>query len=317
MTEEMRHIPRITPAEKGKLNLKRFRVPYRIYGRRGPVIVCVNGAQQTMASWHAAVLKFSSSYRILLYDAPGQSRGSILSGSFAVGIDEQVEVLGDLIRAILGTQEALHLVGASWGAVIAAIYAARYPDRVKFLLLASFGLQPSPKMMQVVEGARKLYFSEHRSDGAKLIIDTFGQRLSEENKRRMNLQFQNLTDEQFDSFYEHIKVIAATSHLTDYADLGNIRAKTVIINGADDRLLDNRDLQTASKLIPHSEVLIVPEAGHFLHLEREAILDIYADYLKANVPVFFTEPGQERVRESARIYERNKSVDGENQAAQG
>ena len=94
----------------------------------------------------------------------------------------------------------------------------------------------------------------------------------------------HLTDEQFDSFYEHIKVIASTSHLTDYADLGKIRAKTVIINGADDQLLDNRDLQTASRLIPHNELRILPDAGHFLHLEREEILDIYRDYLKANIP---------------------------------
>jgi len=285
MKKEIRHVLRISPAKKGKLDLGRFHVAYRIYGHSGPFIICVNGAQQTMASWHAAVLKFSGSYRIILYDAPGQARGSILSGSAAVNIDEQVEVLSNLIQALLGAQQALHLVGASWGAVIAAIYAARYPDRVKFLLLASFGLQPSPQMMKVVEGARKLYFSEHRSDGAKLIIDMFGQRLSEENKRRMILQFKNLTDEQFDSFYEHIKVIASTSHLTDYADLGKILAKTVIVNGADDQLLDNRDLKAASQLIPHSELRFIPDAGHFLHLEREEILDIYGGYLKANVLV--------------------------------
>jgi pimeloyl-ACP methyl ester carboxylesterase len=281
--KEVRHVLRIVPAEKGKRDLGRFRVAYRIYGHSGPYIICVNGAQQTMASWHAAVLKFSGSYRILLYDAPGQARGTILSGGAAVSIDEQVEVLCALIRAILGPQEPIHLVGASWGAVIAAIYAAREPERVKFLLLASFGLQPSPQMMKVVEGARQLYFSEHRSDGAKLIIEMFGQRLSEENKRRMILQFQNLTNEQFDSFYEHIKVIASTSHLADYADLGKIRAKTVIINGADDQLLDNRDLEAASKLIPNTEVRVIPDAGHFLHLEREEILDIYQGYLKANI----------------------------------
>lgn len=285
MNQEIHHVLRITPAEKGKLDLGRFRVGYRIYGDSGPFLICVNGALQTMASWHDVVLKFSGSYRILLFDAPGQARGSILSGSAAVNIDEQVEVLRGLIHAILGIQEALHLVGASWGAVIAAIYAARYPDRVEFLLLASFGLQPSPQMMKGIEVARKLYFSEHRSDGAKLIIEMFGQRIADEYKHRMILQFQNLIDEQFDSFYEHIKVIASTSHLTDYADLGKIRAKTVIINGADDQLLDNHDLQEASKLIPHAELRIIPDTGHFLHLEREEILDIYATYLKANVPV--------------------------------
>jgi pimeloyl-ACP methyl ester carboxylesterase len=284
MNQEIHSVSRITPLEKGKLALGRFRVGYRIYGCSGPFLVCVNGALQTMGSWHNAVLRFSGSYRILLYDSPGQARGSILSGSPAVNIDEQVEVLRGLIHTILGMQEALHLVGASWGSVIAAIYAARYPERVKFLLLASFGLRPSPQMMKGVEVARKLYFSEHRRDGAKLIIEMFGQRIAEETQRRMILQFQNLTDEQFDSFYEHIKVIGSTSDVTDYADLGKIRAKTVIINGADDQLLDNHDLEVVSKLIPHAELRIIPDTGHFLHLEREEILDIYAAYLKENVP---------------------------------
>ncbi len=34
---------------KGELNLNRFVVPYRVYGETGRYIVCVNGAQQTMA----------------------------------------------------------------------------------------------------------------------------------------------------------------------------------------------------------------------------------------------------------------------------
>ena len=109
-------------------------------------------------------------------------------------------------------RKLLHRVGASWGAVIAAIYAARDPDRVNssFWQVSDFSLLLNDEGNQ---GARKLYFSEHRSDGAKLIIEMFGQRLAEEDKRRMILQFQNLIDEQFDSFYEHIKVIASTSQL--------------------------------------------------------------------------------------------------------
>jgi pimeloyl-ACP methyl ester carboxylesterase len=279
------YILRIFPAEKGKLTFGRFRISYRIYGKSGPFIICVNGAQQTMASWHTAVAKFSDSYRLLLYDAPGQARGSISSGSVLVSIDEQVDVLHHLINEILGTEESLHLVGASWGAVVAAIYAAKYPERVNFLLLASFGLRASPKMLSVMEEARKLYISEQKSNGAQLIINMFGQRLAEENKRKMIRQFETLAEEQFDSFYEHLKVMASSSHLTDYVDLGRVRAKTLIINGADDQLLDNSDLETASRLIPHAELRIIPDAGHFLHLEREEILDVYTEYLRKYVPL--------------------------------
>ena len=88
-----------------------------------------------MASWHSAVSKFAGSYRVLLYDAPGQARGSILFGGAGVSMHEQVEVLHSLVCVKTDELETIRLVGASWGAVIAAIYAASYPDKVNFLLL--------------------------------------------------------------------------------------------------------------------------------------------------------------------------------------
>lgn len=273
---------RLLPSKKGKLTLGRFLIPYRIYGKSGPFLVCVNGAQQTMASWQSAVPRFSDSFRILLYDAPGQARGSILSGSAAVDADEQVLALHNLIAEIMKPREIVHMVGASWGAVIAAVYAARYPDQVRFLLLASFGFRPSSKMLKVIQKARKLFDMKKNRDGAQLIIDMFGQRLAEENKRKMIRQFQSMSEEQFDSVYEHLKVMALSGHLSDYVDLRKVRAKTVIVNGEDDQLLDNNDLREAARLIPHAELRIIPDAGHFLHLEREGILDIYAEYLNAN-----------------------------------
>ena len=130
-----------------------------------------------MASWYAAISHFRKAYRILLYDAPGQARGSVLSGDIAVSVDEQVSILGDLHKEIIGLHEPLHLVGASWGAVIAVVYAARYADRVETLLLASFGLKPSAKMIQVIEATRGLFAIQKTRDGAELIIRTFGQRL--------------------------------------------------------------------------------------------------------------------------------------------
>lgn len=232
-----------------------------------------------MASWYSAVQRFSGVFRILLYDAPGQSRGSIVSGKAAVSVDEQVSTLRALTRALIGAREPLYLVGASWGAVIAAIYAARFSDDVSLLMLASFGLRPSAKMLQVIEAARGLFAVKKTHEGAELIIRTFGERLTNENKIKMIRQFQSLTREQLDSIYEHLKVIASSGSLNRYVDLRRVRARTVILNGAEDRLLDKEDLHLAARLIPHAELRIIPDAGHFLHLEREDILDIYAEYL--------------------------------------
>ena len=59
---------------KGQLKVGRFIVPYRSYGDASQFIVCVNGAQQTMAAWKSVVSYFSKDYRLVLFDFPGQGR---------------------------------------------------------------------------------------------------------------------------------------------------------------------------------------------------------------------------------------------------
>jgi hypothetical protein len=64
--------------KKGVINSDRFLVPYRVYGRGDQFLVCVNAAQQTMAAWRSVVGYFSETYRLLLFDFPGQGRAQIL-----------------------------------------------------------------------------------------------------------------------------------------------------------------------------------------------------------------------------------------------
>ena len=85
--------------EKGELNSGRFVVPYRVYGETGRLIVCVNGAQQTMAVWKSVVSYFFKDYRIVLFDFPGQGRARVLSGPTAISFDEQLDVLYQVVLA--------------------------------------------------------------------------------------------------------------------------------------------------------------------------------------------------------------------------
>ena len=77
--------------------------------------------------------------------------------------------------------------------------------------------------------------------------------------------------------------IENSRHIDEYVDLSRIKAETLIINGEDDAILDNQDLLAAASRIPHCEVKIVKGVGHFLHWERDDMLDLYERYLK-NVP---------------------------------
>ncbi|GEM_PF-420074 len=267
------------PETKGDIKTGRFSVPYRVYGEKGPWVICVNGIQQTMAAWHSVISRFSKKYRIVIFDFPGQGRARILDGPSLVSLDEQAGILSHVIQTLV-KREKIHLVGASWGTVVAAAYASRYPQKVDKLILGSFGVRPTKKMLELIDKGQEMFRKGKGPELAHLIIDHFGERVSSANKKKMVQQFHHMKRENFLTFYAHCESIAKIRHIRDFVDLRKIRAKTLLINGEDDTLLDNRDLEVASREIPHCEVKIVKNAGHFLHWEREDILNIYEEYLQ-------------------------------------
>ena len=59
----------------------------------------------------------------------------------------------------------------------------------------------------------------------------------------------------------------------------NIKAKTLIINGEHDTIMNLEDLDLLANQIPDCETKVVEGVGHFLHNEREDILGIYSKFL--------------------------------------
>ncbi len=263
---------------KGELQHGRFIIPYRVYGEADKVLVCVSGAQQTMAVWKPVVCYFSSEYSVVVFDSPGQGRSRLLYGAPVISLDEQVEALHAVISAT-HRYTPLHLAAASWGTMVASAYAARHPGTVEKMVLASFGVKPSQAMLEVINEGQKLYKQDRGPEIAHLMIQRFGSQIPPSYQRRIIEQFRHMTEEQFQCFYAHCDFVQGAGHIKNFVDLQNIKAKTLIINGEHDTILDLEDVSFAMDRIPNCEARIVPGVGHFLHFEREGILPIYKEFL--------------------------------------
>ena len=265
---------------KGILEHGRFRIPYRVYGDHRNVLLCVSGVLQTMAVWRAVTKRFSPHFTVIIFDMPGVGRSEILTGSAHVTVQEQMEVVHGLIGHA-SPRGDLTLAGSSWGTAIAAGYAAQNPDVVSQLVLSSFGMKPNTVMRGIIEHAEELYDSGNYAAGADLIVNMFGEQIGPTYKRQIESQFANLSDASADSFYEHCRNILKLGHLKEFIDLSKIQARTLIVNGSEDRIIDLDDMWEAQKIIPECECLLVEGVGHFLHFERPEILDDYADFMVA------------------------------------
>jgi pimeloyl-ACP methyl ester carboxylesterase len=270
----------VAPPVKGKLTVQRFIVPYRVYGAGEYTLVFVNGVQQSMAMWHSFVRRFSGYYRIILFDLPYQGAGRIVTGPFHLSLEEQVDILSALIDEI-GNTDQLTVCSASWGGVIAMAYAVRHPQRLKSLILASMGTRANQRMIDMIsqglQGSGK-----DPLEVAETLIEGIGPNLPVAMKNKIISQFQHMGPEAFQAFLQHGSTVLSVRELDRVVDVSKVQCKTIILHGENDTIVDIDDVRYLASQIPGSELRVIKNVGHFLHLEKEELLDVYGEILAAS-----------------------------------
>jgi len=213
---------------KGKIEIGRFIVPYRVYENDGPHLICLNGVQQSMAMWQSFIRHFSNSYRIVLFDFPDQGKGRILSGPIFISLDEQVEILREVIRAA-GVRTNSTICTASWGGIVAVAFASKYQHAVKRLVLASMGTKANHNMMETIKNGIQVNMGD-REKMAQMLIESFGQQLPERIRNKILTQFRTMSKENIRAFYEHGLFVLSTKKIGNLVNLEAIKAKTILIN---------------------------------------------------------------------------------------
>ena len=269
----------------GELSSSRFTVPYRLYGSSDNLIVCISGAKQTMSAWRSFISHFQDNYSILVFDLPGQGRSVIESGDLGVSLDEQVDVLNSLLSHV-GAEKFKHrYLGGSWGSIVAASFLERNPGLFHRAILGSFGTKANSVLGGIIDQVQVYIDAGRGAEIAPLMIEKFGKLIPEHLQRQIIRQFDDMSDEQFTSFYEHSKAVTEMGDLKSHIDLAAIDVPVLVIMGQYDTIMDLFDTRIATSLIPLGEFRLVKGAGHFLHWENSDILSDYRNYFESRVLV--------------------------------
>lgn len=267
---------KISSTIKDKLQTKRFVIPYRVYGNGGPHVVCLNGIQQSMAMWLSFIRRFASHYRIVLFDFPGQGKSDVLQGSNNVSLEEQVDILHEVIEAS-GVKD-ITICSASWGGVVALAFAAKHPQLVKRLIVGSLSTRPNEHMFKTIENGSRIN-SNDRGKIADTLINSFGQDLPDNVKRKILTQFTSMSKEKLSSFYEHGLFVMAVKNLKEVVNFKKIQTETFLLSGEKDTIIDLEDVKYLASQIPNCHFKVVKNVGHFLHLESDDVLEVYNSFL--------------------------------------
>ena len=110
------------------LDLNGLRVAYRREGR-GPAVVLLHRFTQDSRVWAPQLANLSDRFTVIAWDAPGAGQSTDPPSTYAISdwADTLAQLLDaeDLARA--------HIVGLSWGGLLAQEFYRQYPSRVSSL----------------------------------------------------------------------------------------------------------------------------------------------------------------------------------------
>ena len=114
------------------------RLFYRTVGAHGDTVVVLHGGPGLSMSYLAADLEpLTAQHVLLFYDQRGAGRSTLVADAIPLHAERFVDDL-EAVRMHFGL-DRLTLLGHSWGAALAALYAAKYPERAGRLLRVNPG----------------------------------------------------------------------------------------------------------------------------------------------------------------------------------
>jgi len=244
-----------------KANINNVEINYELDGKGDETIVILNGIMMSTASWVDFVPVYTkNNYKFLRVDFRDQGLSSKYPEDYDVSI--HVEDLKGLLEYL--EIESAHIVGISYGAMVATLFELKYSDMVKTLILSNtVGKVPEylKAASEVWEEASKL------NDGRKffkfsmpfIYSDYFYNHQKEWLDEREDQLAEALSKEWFEAL---IRLSKSSKDFDVWDQLAEIKSPTLLIGGSRDILTPVEKMKKMQKEIDNAKMLIINDAGH-------------------------------------------------------
>ena len=228
----------------------------------GPALLCLHGIGSSSAAFRYQLEALSRKRRVLAWDAPGYAGSDDPPGP--PGMDGYADAVADLLSA-RGLRRA-HVLGMSFGGVIAVRLALRHPALVRSLILADS--TPGSGSDPVKAAAMRA----REDDLAVQGVDRFSAARS---RRLLSASASpQLVDEVTRSMAASIRLpgygwaaaaMAETDHTPDFPKL---RAPTLVLCGSEDVVCPPHVSSGIAGAVPGARMEIIDGAGHVSNQEE-------------------------------------------------
>jgi proline iminopeptidase len=258
------------------------RLAYKRTGS-GPTLVCHGGGPGFSSLYLGNLRGLDNRLELVLLDPRGTGGSDRPADSRAYAIDDYVADVEEL-RAHLGI-DRINLFGHSHGGIIAMAYAARHPDRVERLILASTLARWAPEQAEAMEQwmatrAEEPWYADARAalEAEQAGEFTTDEEMADLGRREFPFYFARYGDEER-SYVETLRTDTANADTLRYfnreiwesfdlrPELARITAPTLVITGAVDFVTGPVSAGEIERGLGDVSKVIIPDCGHFIFVE--------------------------------------------------
>jgi len=254
---------------------------YEIHGK-GESLVLIAGYGANADSWFNQTPALSKKYRVIVFDNRGTGRSDKPDVPYTMKM--MADDAAGLLDAI-GIRTA-HIFGLSMGSAIAQEFAINYPEKTISLILgcassgAAHSVSGDPAVMMQLLNMKDSKGTSPDEEVKILLPLIFTQGFIDKNKDKIGEFVKRRTEHPTPPFAYGRQGQAVIGHDT-YDRLPQIKAPTLIMNGAEDRICPPENARLLASSIPNSEVVILEKAAHSFNSEvPEKTNSLILDFLK-------------------------------------
>lgn len=289
--------PALLAAPPSVVDIAGWRLHYQAYSTRQrdtrqPVLL-LGGAFQSFRSFAAEVDELLTTHPVILLDLPSQG------GNLQLAPELALEQLADLIA---GFAEQLQLpplmpIGLSYGSALAALFAARHPQRCARLLLAgitAFG-RPGARLMleeglALLDEGRTAEFAQGALTGLLNPLHLNDTGISPVFRKALLRQIQRLSPAEVERYRQNSQRLLAFGGFIVHP-----QCPTLVLAGEHDHFTQPWEHAHFAAACRQGECALIHQADHLAQFERrEACTALYRPFLNQR-PLPLRTPGSTRL----------------------
>lgn len=258
---------RTSPEIANSLRIGDCTINYHDQGKGEPILL-IHGSGPGVtawANWRGVIPELSARARVIAPDMLGFGYTQCPAGR-RLDPEAWVNQLTGLLDAL--DIASVSVVGNSFGGAIALALAQRHPQRVKRLvLMGSAGLS-----FPITEGLEKVwgYQPSLQAMGELMEVFAYDHSLINDDLVRMRYEASIRDDVQsrFAQLFPAPRQQGVEMLALPEAALRELPQQTLLIHGRDDRVIPLEVSERLLRLIPHAQLHVFGECGHWVQIER-------------------------------------------------